>query len=61
MDAPERVRRAQNKTMLPAEPGTYILVLRASSTRIIRIVRLGILPLRPGFCVYIGRALSPGG
>jgi hypothetical protein len=32
--------------MLPAEPGTYILVLRSSSTRTIRVGSLGSLTLR---------------
>ena len=52
------------KTMLCfllAEPGTYALVLRSSSTRAIRIGRLGVLALRPGYYVYIGSAFGPGG
>ena len=47
--------------MLPAEPGTYALVLRSSSTRTIRIGRIGALTLRPGYYVYIGSAFGPGG
>jgi Uri superfamily endonuclease len=43
------------------EPGTYALVLRA--TRRARVVagRLGPLELRPGWYVYVGSALGPGG
>lgn len=47
--------------MLPAAPGTYILVLRCSSSRAVRIGRLGRLQLRPGYFLYIGSAFGPGG
>jgi Uri superfamily endonuclease len=59
--SPGGLQRAQNETMLPAEPGTYVVVLRSSSTRTIRIGRLGTLALRPGYYVYIGSAFGPGG
>ena len=47
--------------MSPAEPGTYILLLRCSSTRAVRVGRLGTLRLRPGWYVYVGSACGPGG
>jgi Uri superfamily endonuclease len=47
--------------MPPTEPGTYVLLLRCSSTRAVRVGRLGTLRLRPGCYVYIGSAYGPGG
>jgi Uri superfamily endonuclease len=47
--------------MLPAEPGTYVLMLRSSSNGNIRIGRLGILPLRPGDSLFGRSAFGPGG
>jgi Uri superfamily endonuclease len=41
--------------------GTYALVFRSKSHRRVRIGRLGTLPVRPGFYVYVGSALGPGG
>jgi hypothetical protein len=40
-----------NRPMPPAEPGTYVLLLRCSSTRAVRVGRLGTLRLRPGWYV----------
>lgn len=56
-----KTQLAQNRSMLPAGPGTYVLVLRSSTTRTIFIGRLGKLPLRPGSYLYIGSAFGPGG
>jgi Uri superfamily endonuclease len=47
--------------MIPAEPGTYVLVLRCSTSRAIRIGRLGAVRLRPGYNLYVGSAFGPGG
>jgi Uri superfamily endonuclease len=47
--------------MPPAEPGTYVLLLRCSSTRAVRVGGLGTLRLRPGWCVYVGSAYGPVG
>jgi Uri superfamily endonuclease len=44
-----------------AEPGTYALVLSARANGLIRVGKLGKLCLRPGFYVYVGSALGPGG
>ncbi len=47
--------------MLPASPGTYVLVLRSSRSRTVRVGRLGQLQLRPGYYLYVGSAFGPGG
>jgi len=46
---------------IPAAPGTYLLVLRCSAARGVRVGRLGTLRLRPGWYVYAGSAFGPGG
>jgi Uri superfamily endonuclease len=47
--------------MPPAEPGTYVLLLRCSSTRAVHVGRLGTLRLRPGWYVHVGSAYGPRG
>lgn len=42
-------------------PGTYALVLRAAQQKNVQVGRLGKLAMQPGFYVYIGSALGPGG
>jgi Uri superfamily endonuclease len=44
-----------------ARPGTYALVLLSRSNDLIRIGKLGMLHVQPGFYVYFGSALGPGG
>ncbi len=44
-----------------AKPGTYVVVLRSGSDRPVQIGRWGVLALRPGYYVYVGSALGPGG
>lgn len=46
---------------LDRRPGTYALLLRLRRRRSIRIGKLGTLLARPGFYVYAGSALGPGG
>jgi Uri superfamily endonuclease len=46
---------------IPAEPGTYALVLSSSVQRRIRIGQLGTMQLQPGYYIYVGSALGPGG
>jgi Uri superfamily endonuclease len=46
---------------LPAAPGTYALVLKASSRRTIQVGRLGTLTVEPGIYIYVGSARGPGG
>ena len=47
--------------ILKAHPGTYALVLSSSVPAVIRVGKLGGLPLQPGFYVYVGSAHGPGG
>lgn len=46
---------------MQSRPGTYALILRATSRRIIQVGGLGRLAIQPGFYVYVGSALGPGG
>ena len=46
---------------LPSLPGTYALVLRFSRRMEIVVGRLGVLEAQPGYYVYVGSALGPGG
>ncbi|MFQ5740154.1 MAG: DUF123 domain-containing protein [Acidobacteriota bacterium] len=54
-------RTRRDSGPLGSEAGTYALMLRASSEQMIQIGRLGRLHLRPGFYLYVGSALGPGG
>ncbi len=47
-------------TLLPI-PGTYALLLSSTSDAEIRIGLLGDMQVQPGFYVYVGSALGPGG
>jgi Uri superfamily endonuclease len=47
--------------MIPARPGTYVLVLRCSTTRTVQIGRIGAVRLSPGWYLYVGSAFGPGG
>ncbi len=44
-----------------ARPGTYALILRCAGSAEVSVGRLGTLPLRRGWYVYIGSARGPGG
>lgn len=46
---------------LPALPGSYLLVLRLSKQRPIRVGALGVVTFPPGLYVYSGSAMGPGG
>lgn len=46
---------------VPTAGGTYVLILKAASTRRVRIGSLGLLDLRPGYYAYVGSAFGPGG
>ena len=46
---------------LPAEPGTYALVLLVEHLGSVTIGRLGPVLVKPGFYVYAGSALGPSG
>ncbi len=45
----------------PAAPGTYALILRCRKTVCTRVGRLGVVTLQPGYYLYVGSALGPGG
>lgn len=45
----------------PQEPGTYILILRSDIHASVRIGQLGWLTIEPGYYLYVGSALGPGG
>ena len=47
--------------MIPADPGTYVLVLHVRRSRRIRIGRLGTFILPEGHYLYVGSAFGPGG
>ncbi|MGD0094390.1 MAG: GIY-YIG nuclease family protein, partial [Planctomycetota bacterium] len=52
---------AQVPETLDSRPGTYALVLECRDEKRIRIGRIGTLNMRPGFYIYVGSALGPGG
>jgi Uri superfamily endonuclease len=47
--------------MIEALPGTYALLLRSDTPVVIQVGSLGQLVVEPGFYLYIGSALGPGG
>lgn len=47
--------------MMRSQPGTYAVVLLSLTDSVIRVGRVGQLQVRPGFYVYVGSALGPGG
>jgi Uri superfamily endonuclease len=47
--------------MIDALPGTYVLVFRADFQETIRVGSLGEMSVVPGFYIYVGSALGPGG
>ena len=50
-----------NGLRLPRAPGTYALLLRLETGGELRIGQWGRKPFAPGWYVYIGSALGPGG
>lgn len=47
--------------MIPAQPGTYVLLLQATTPQPIQVGRLGSLLVQAGYYLYVGSALGPGG
>ena len=47
--------------MMQPIPGTYAVILASTEAVPIRVGKLGILQLQPGFYVYVGSAHGPGG
>ena len=56
-----RLARTVTVKALPPQLGTYALVLLSAARRKIRVGQLGTVELRPGFHMYVGSALGPGG
>ena len=47
---------------MPArQPGTYALIMSCATEQCVAVGRLGTFTLRPGYYVYVGSALGPGG
>lgn len=46
---------------MQSRPGTYALILRATSRQTAQVGQLGRLAMQPGFYVYVGSALGSGG
>jgi len=44
-----------------APRGTYMIILRCRKTARIRIGAAGMMAVRPGYYIYVGSALGPGG
>ena len=57
--AADRQRRCRH-TMTP-RPGTYVLILRSDDRKTLQIGKRGPLDIAPGYYVYVGSALGPGG
>ena len=47
--------------VIQPKPGTYALILSCASNARIQVGRLGTMQLQPGYYVYLGSALGPGG
>ena len=47
--------------VLEPKPGTYALILSCSTKICVQIGRLGTMQLQPGYYIYLGSALGPGG
>lgn len=56
-----RVTRSGGSDMIGSRRGTYSLILSCRTNPIIQVGQLGGLQLQPGFYVYVGSALGPGG
>ena len=52
---------SEGSEMVGSRRGTYSLILSCRTNPIIQVGRLGGLQLQPGFYVYVGSALGPGG
>jgi Uri superfamily endonuclease len=47
--------------VLERKPGTYALILHCPMAALLQIGRVGVMRLNPGYYVYLGSALGPGG
>ena len=57
----QREENDEPRDGLHSLPGTYVLVQRFSKRLEISVGKLGVLEAQPGFYVYVGSALGPGG
>lgn len=57
----EKDPNARPLASLPSSTGSYVLVLAAFGGPRIRVGGLGTLVVQPGFYLYVGSALGPGG
>ncbi len=46
---------------VPAKSGTYVLILESMNRQEVKVGKLGVMRMRPGFYFYVGSALGPGG
>lgn len=46
---------------MKADPGTYALIFEFRQTATVEVGRLGPVALQPGYYIYVGSALGPGG
>lgn len=46
---------------MKSDSGTYVLILKSHSESAVRIGRWGIMGVEPGYYIYVGSALGPGG
>ena len=51
----------QVRAKIPAQGGTYILLMRVQMPSTVEIGKKGAIRLRPGFYLYVGSAFGPGG
>lgn len=58
---PEGSSQLHSRIMLTNSPGTYALVVLLTETAVISIGKLGAEQFIPGYYVYLGSALGPGG
>lgn len=56
-----RAPRQEALCRLPAEPGTYVIVLQVKARAVVEVGSLGSVVIDRGFCLYVGSALGSGG
>ena len=57
----QRTRSRQQSEPLPAESGTYVLVVRCHAALTVEVGQLCRMPLVRGWYLYVGSAFGPGG
>lgn len=46
---------------VPNDPGTYVLLLESGNCLEVKVGKLGVVRMHPGYYLYVGSALGPGG